>query len=218
MLLCLMTLPCRAQAKSPFHEIRDGYVSEKKENTNEREDCSARTECTPSYECNGVVNEYATLTTLQLESFIDQFETLLNNKVKACSQRQGNVYSYYSGEKHDLTIYNLLDVMGEVGLNNRLFVLAQAVVETGHFKSHVCREYNNLFGLRNPKTHTYYRFSRWEDSVVGYQKFVQYKYKGGNYLSFLKRIGYAEAPDYVRSVAKVAKQLYEQLQAEGKLS
>ena len=111
-----------------------------------------------------------------------------------------------------------MEVMEEVGLSNQLFVLAQAVVETGHFKSHVCQEYHNLFGLRNPRTHSYYRFARWEDSVIGYQKFVQYKYKGGNYLSFLKHIGYAEAPNYVHTVAKVARQLFEQLQAEGRLS
>ena len=111
----------------------------------------------------------------------------------------------------------MMEVVEEVGLSNQLFVLAQAVVETGHFRSRVCKEDNNLFGLRNPRTGSYYRFDSWESSVVAYQKFVQYKYKGGNYLAFLRRIGYAESPHYTHEVAKVAKQLYEQLSAEGKL-
>lgn len=166
------------------------------------------------------VNEYSCLSIEQLEHFIGEFEALLAKKSKrtSSSEAQGKVYQFYEGDSHDLNIYNLMEVMEEVGLSNQLFVLAQAVVETGHFKSHVCQEYHNLFGLRNPRTHSYYRFARWEDSVIGYQKFVQYKYKGGNYLSFLKHIGYAEAPNYVHTVAKVARQLFEKLQAEGRLS
>lgn len=166
------------------------------------------------------VNEYSCLSIEQLEHFIGEFEALLEKKSKRASslEAQGKVYQFYEGDSHELNIYNLMEVMEEVGLSNQLFVLAQAVVETGHFKRHVCQEYHNLFGLRNPRTHSYYRFARWEDSVIGYQKFVQYKYKGGNYLSFLKRIGYAEAPNYVHIVAKVARQLFEQLQAEGRLS
>lgn len=120
-------------------------------------------------------------------------------------------------DSRELNIYNIIEVMNEVGVSNQLFVLAQAVVETGHFKSRICRENHNLFGLRNPRTHSFYRYKRWEDSVVAYRDLVQYKYKGGNYLVFLKRIGYAEEPHYIYTVAKVARQLYEQLKAEGKL-
>lgn len=120
-------------------------------------------------------------------------------------------------DSRDLNIYTLIDVMDEVGISNQLFVLAQAVVETGHFKSRLCRDNHNLFGLRNPRTHSFYRFERWEDSVVAYRDLVQYKYQGGNYLLFLKRIGYAEEPHYIYTIAKVARQLYERLKAEGKL-
>lgn len=186
--------------------------------------------CISSFSCmaqeNGAdeaseqVNEYSCLSIEQLEHFISEFEALLDRKNKRASSTEANskVYHFYEGDSHELDIYNLMQVMEEVGLSNQLFVLAQAIVETGYFTSHVCLEYHNLFGLRNPKTHSYYRFERWEDSVIGYQRFVQYKYKGGNYLNFLKRIGYAEAPNYVHTVAKVAKQLYERLQSEGRFS
>ena len=39
-------------------------------------------------------------------------------------------------------------------------------------------------------------------------KFIQYRYKGGNYLKFLDKIGYAEDPHYIRKVKKIAKQLH----------
>lgn len=38
------------------------------------------------------------------------------------------VLSYYTGESRELTLANLIDVIEEVGLNNQLFVLAQAVL------------------------------------------------------------------------------------------
>lgn len=160
--------------------------------------------------------KYAELPVERLEKLVNQYEMAIERKL-ARRKLQEPIHRFYEGEHHELTIYNLMEVVEEVGLSNQLFVLAQAVVETGHFRSRVCKEDNNLFGLRNPRTGSYYRFDSWESSVVAYQKFVQYKYKGGNYLAFLRRIGYAESPHYTHEVAKVAKQLYEQLSAEGKL-
>lgn len=118
---------------------------------------------------------------------------------------------FYEGDCHELNMNNLTLVVGEIGLSNQLFVLAQAILETGNFSSNVCKNYNNLFGLYDSRNKDYYKFQRWEDSVVGYKKFIQYKYKGGNYLAFLKRIGYAEDPSYIRKVAKIARNLYHRL-------
>ena len=116
--------------------------------------------------------------------------------------------SYRQWKERELNIANLLDVIGEVGLTNGLIVLAQALLETGHFSSRVCREYNNLFGLYDSKNKEYFRFARWEDSVVAYQRMIQYKYKGGNYFHFLKRIGYAEDPGYIVKLARTVKSVY----------
>ena len=116
--------------------------------------------------------------------------------------------SYRNWEERELTMLNLLEVIREVGLTNGLIVLAQALLETGYFSSRVCKEYNNLFGLYDSKNREYFRFARWEDSVVAYQRMIQYKYKGGNYFLFLKRIGYAEDPGYLVKLAKVVKSIY----------
>ena len=109
--------------------------------------------------------------------------------------------------QQELNIRNLVDEMDRCGITNQRYVVAQALLETGYFTSRVCLECNNLFGLRRPSDGSYYEFDRWEESVKAYKDYVQYKYKGGDYLLFLKRIGYAEDPDYIVKVHQIAKTL-----------
>ena len=158
--------------------------------------------------------EYSTLSLEELKSLIEKCERQMVsrdsiNRIKSVNNKR--IHSYRQWNPRELNLKNLTDVMSEVGLSNKLFVLAQALLETGNFSSRVCREYNNLFGLYDSKNRDYYRFERWEDSVVGYGKMIQYRYKGGNYLHFLKRIGYAEDPRYITKVARVAKSIYNSL-------
>lgn len=107
----------------------------------------------------------------------------------------------------ELTLANLYDEIVRNGILFPKIVLAQAILETGWFRSHACRRKNNLFGLTNPKTGKYFEFGHWTESVKAYYSKVQYKYKGGDYLLWLRKIGYAEDPNYVRSVIKVLKML-----------
>ena len=106
-----------------------------------------------------------------------------------------------------LTIPNLYQEIIRNGIRHPKIVLAQAILETGWFRSPLCRNRHNLFGLTNPKTGKYYEFNHWTESVQAYYTKVQYKYKGGNYLRWLHKIGYAEDPRYVREVMKVVSQL-----------
>ena len=105
----------------------------------------------------------------------------------------------------ELTIPNLYQEIIRNGIQHPRIVLAQAILETGCFRSPLCRNRHNLFGLTNPKTGKYYEFNHWTESVQAYYTKVQYKYKGGNYLLWLRDIGYAEEPRYVREVIKVLK-------------
>ena len=158
--------------------------------------------------------DFSNMSVEQLENLIVLYENYLHKKRERntlIKENNQQILKYYNGESHSLTLTNLVDVIEEVGLNNQLFVLAQAVLETGHFTSPVCKNYHNLFGLYDSKHKDYYRFARWEDSVIGYKKFIQYRYKGGNYLQFLRRIGYAEDPRYTTKVAQIATQLYKRL-------
>lgn len=105
----------------------------------------------------------------------------------------------------ELTIPNLYQEIIRNGILHPRIVLAQAILETGWFRSPLCLNRHNLFGLTNPKTGKYYEFNHWTESVRAYYTKVQYKYKGGNYLLWLRDIGYAEDPRYVREVIKVLK-------------
>lgn len=107
----------------------------------------------------------------------------------------------------ELTIPNLLAEIERNGIRFPKIVLAQAILETGWFRSSVCRNKHNLFGLTNPRTKTYCEFNHWTESVRAYYTKVQYRYKGGNYLLWLRNIGYAEDPGYIRAVIRVLKQL-----------
>lgn len=107
----------------------------------------------------------------------------------------------------ELTIPNLYKEIIRNGILYPKIVLAQAILETGWFRSSVCRNKHNLFGLTNPRTGKYYEFNHWTESVWAYYTKVQYKYKGGNYLLWLDEIGYAEDPNYLVEIISILKML-----------
>lgn len=86
-------------------------------------------------------------------------------------------------------------------------IYAQAILETGHFKSNLCINNNNLFGLYDSKNKKYYIFDHWKDCIIAYKEMVQYKYKDGDdYYKFLSDIGYAEDPKYIDKLKEIVKQ------------
>lgn len=115
----------------------------------------------------------------------------------------------------ELTIPNLYREIIRNGIQHPKIVLAQAILETGWFRSPLCRDRHNLFGLTNSKTGKYYEFKHWTESVRAYYSKVQYRYCQKNqtsisdtdYLKWLQQIGYAEDPRYVYGVVKVLSQL-----------
>ena len=118
-------------------------------------------------------------------------------------QKKTDDISILENHLPELTIPNLYKEIIRNGILYPKIVLAQAILETGWFRSSVCRNKHNLFGLTNPRTGKYYEFNHWTESVRAYYTKVQYKYKGGNYLLWLDEIGYAEEPDYIRTVIMV---------------
>lgn len=134
------------------------------------------------------------------------FITYLNDYI---DDLQDRIVSLKFGGKPDeeLNISNLAKALEAYHVKYPKIVIAQALLETGYFTSRVCWECKNLFGLRRPSDGSYYKFDHWEESVKAYRDYVQYKYKGGNYLQFLDRIGYAEDKTYTMKVLQIAKRL-----------
>lgn len=98
----------------------------------------------------------------------------------------------------------LIEALNYYDIKHPDIVCAQAILETGYFKSRVCRKYNNLFGLYDSKNKDYYKFNHWSDSVLGYLNYIQYKYHPpDDYYIFLQDIGYAEDSLYVNKLKKL---------------
>ena len=98
----------------------------------------------------------------------------------------------------------LREALDYYGVKHPEIVYAQAVLETSHFKSDLCNNGNNLFGLYNSRKKKYYTFSHWTESVEAYIDFIQYKYKPPNdYYKFLSDIGYAEDPHYINKLKRI---------------
>ena len=133
-------------------------------------------------------------------------------------------YGYSNGKKNIMPniiyIDNMVDIKHQAfldkspkeGLKEALdyyniehadIVYAQAVLETGNFKSTNCIKYNNLFGLYNSKKKEYFKYSHWSQSVEAYRKYIQSKYKSGNYYDFLANLGYAEDSTYIYKVKEI---------------
>lgn len=127
--------------------------------------------------------------------------------LKAELQKKADDITKSGNNLPELTIPNLYKEIIRNGILYPKIVLAQAILETGWFRSSVCRNKHNLFGLTNPRTGKYYEFNHWTESVRAYYTKVQYKYKGGHYLLWLDEIGYAENPMYKKAIYCILKSL-----------
>lgn len=78
-----------------------------------------------------------------------------------------------------------------VGIKNPEVVLRQAIYESGHFKSAICKTKNNIFGFRTMVI--YKTFKSWKDCVDYYKRWQDKNYKDSTeeYYHFLQRINYS---------------------------
>lgn len=98
----------------------------------------------------------------------------------------------------------LIEALDYYNVQHPNIVYAQALLETGYFKSNVCKTYNNLFGLYNSRTKDYYKFEHWSESVIAYLSYIQYRYNPNkDYYQFLSDINYAEDPEYINKLKRL---------------
>lgn len=110
-------------------------------------------------------------------------------------------------EEKEANVVTMLTACEYFGIKYPHIVTAQAILESGNFKSEVFREYNNPFGLYNSNKKDYFKFKHWTDAILAYQTMIEYKYKGGDYYQFLDVMDYAEDPDYIRKVKAIESNL-----------
>ena len=112
------------------------------------------------------------------------------------------LFSLSLSAQTDQQVYNELK---KYNIKYPHIVLAQAKLETGNYTSELCKKHGNLFGLKGKKG--YVKFNHWKKSVKAYRDWVQYKYKGGDYYVFLKKIGYASDPRYIEKIKQMSKKV-----------
>lgn len=117
-----------------------------------------------------------------------------------------------------LTHELLYEVINEKNIKHPEVVFAQAVIESGHFKSPLFISKNNLFGMKVPKKREttavnkgnkgYAKYHSWDSSVDDYLLWQQFTLKNKSeltktqYLSLLGKI-YAKDKNYITSLKRV---------------
>lgn len=97
-----------------------------------------------------------------------------------------------------LTEKSLMIAIRLEGIKHPDCVFKQAIWETGHLKSNICKTKNNLFGFC--LSDGYINFKNWIESVKYYKSWQDRHYKGGDYFEFLDSIKYSEDSTYTSKI------------------
>jgi len=132
------------------------------------------------------------------------FFLLISQKVKSQEVEQKGKDSIQldpvSPSNQKFSKANLLAYIKEIRIQYPFIVLRQGIHESGHFKSRIFKENNNVFGMRKPVKRTstaigtnrgYAVYKTWKDSVIDYLLFQNrfiYKIDNENeYLHYLNK-------------------------------
>ena len=139
--------------------------------------------------------------------FVGALCVLWFQSMRSQSERmEGEVASVVWRQNHFLlSNENLLNELRAQGVHFPEIVVAQAILETGNFKSAACSNKNNLFGLRK-KDGTYMSFEHWTDCVAAYKLYIQRWEKcPEDYYQYLNDLGYAEDSLYTQKLRQIVR-------------
>jgi hypothetical protein len=123
-----------------------------------------------------------------------------------------------SKDKMPMTKENVARYIYALNIEHPKIVLAQAILESGHFKSVVAVKNNNIFGMREAKQRVttatgtqlnHAKYSRWQESVMDYGLYQASYLKGlteSEYWSYLEQ-HYSETPGYTNLLKQIYKNL-----------
>jgi uncharacterized FlgJ-related protein len=120
-------------------------------------------------------------------------------------------------EYNEFSETKLIEKITELNFKYPYIILAQAKLESGHFKSTIFLENNNMFGMKEAKlranlakgtnrNHAYY--DSWQESVIDYALYYSSYLRSikteGEYFEYLRQ-NYAEDPTYVQRLKQIIK-------------
>lgn len=110
----------------------------------------------------------------------------------------------------------MVEKIKELGFKYPHIVMAQAILETGHFKSPVFQENHNLFGMKEATSrlnlakgtqNNHASYSNWEDSVMDYalwsSTYANKAQSENEYFQILNSLGYAEDGTYEMKLKEI---------------
>jgi len=107
---------------------------------------------------------------------------------------------------------NMMRLMYSLKIAHPDIVMAQAIIESGNFKSNIFKENNNLFGMKMPeyrkttaigtnRGHAVYR--NWRESVIDYALWQGKRARYTTTNQYLRRLrSYAADPNYITKIKK----------------
>lgn len=147
-------------------------------------------------------------------SLILGFTVKPKDKIQTLSQEEKLIVIR---EYNEFSETKLTEKIKQLNFRYPHIILAQAKLESGHFKSTIFLENNNMFGMKEAKlranlargtnrAHAYY--DSWQDCVLDYALYYStYLYKlktEGEYFEYLRQ-NYAEDPTYVQRLKEIIK-------------
>jgi flagellum-specific peptidoglycan hydrolase FlgJ len=105
---------------------------------------------------------------------------------------------------------NMIRLIYDLNIAHPDIVIAQAIIESGNFKSNIFKENNNLFGMKMPeyrkttaigtnRGHAVY--SSWRESVIDYALWQGKRARYQNTNQYLRRLkSYAADPNYITKI------------------
>lgn len=117
-------------------------------------------------------------------------------------------------ENERLTEANVLKAMTALRIDSAEIALAQAKFESGHFKSNIAKNGNNLFGMKLAKRRAttaigtyggHAKYLHWFDSVLDYKLWQLQRRVVGDYYEYLQKRGYNSCPSYWKAIKRMRK-------------
>lgn len=158
---------------------------------------------------------YAVLGVLAVAGIVTAILMTRINDVRFLTQETKEIIIKENAEKDAFTPERLKSYILELNIKYPHIVYAQAQLESGGFKSHIFKENNNFFGMREAKlrpttnkgtenNHAY--FETWKDCVVDYALYqASYLHDLKTEDEYFQYLGqnYAEDPNYVSKLKTI---------------
>ncbi len=119
--------------------------------------------------------------------------------------------------RRELNWENIDYWMDEFGVKHKAIVMRQVYLETGNLTSVICRENNNLFGMKLPRVRKttatgasrgHAQYNDYVMSILDYAIWQENMYNGQkDYYAFLRSVGYAECKTYIQKLKYIEKNI-----------